>query len=225
MPSGATTTRKNDLVAGTASIRVWFTEAVAAGGRKALVCLEMGLTLRTLQRWTERDTLSADARTTTVRPVPSNALSEDERSAILVACNRPEHAHLPPSQLVPRLADQGCYLGSEATFYRVLREADQQHRRGRNQAPRRRARPTTYAATAANQVWSWDITYCTPSQPPAISGVLLEHVWNALPGEVIGHALPLLREEVSRSGGDLPDTGKVTKSVGNGACGEAITPR
>jgi hypothetical protein len=39
------------------------------------------------------------------------------------------------------------------------------------------------------------------------------------------HALPLLREGVSRSGGDLPDTGKVTKSAGNGACGEAVTPR
>ena len=38
-------------------------------------------------------------------------------------------------------------------------------------------------------------------------------------------ALPLLREGVSRSGGDLPDTGKVTKSAGNEACGEAVTPR
>ena len=40
-----------------------------------------------------------------------------------------------------------------------------------------------------------------------------------------GMPLLLLREKVSRSGGDLLDTGKVTKSVGNGACGEAITPR
>lgn len=37
--------------------------------------------------------------------------------------------------------------------------------------------------------------------------------------------LPLLGEGVSRSGGDLPDTGKVTKSAGNGACGEVVTPR
>jgi len=37
---------------------------------------------------------------------------------------------------------------------------------------------------------------------------LLEHVWNAKPGEVVvevpGYALSLLREKVSRSGGDLP---------------------
>ena len=43
---------------------------------------------------------------------------------------------------------------------------------------------------------------------------MLEHDWNALSYE---NALLLLREEVSRSGGDLPDTGKVTKSAGNGA--------
>ncbi|SIT49379.1 hypothetical protein BN2475_1380004 [Paraburkholderia ribeironis] len=58
---------------------------------------------------------------------------------------------------------------------------------------------------------------------------LLEHVWNAGPDgfevAVPGHALSLLREKESRSGGDLLDTGKVTKSVGNGACGEAVTPR
>ena len=91
------------------------------------------MSLRTLQRWTEDDAMQADARTTTVRPTPRNAQSQDEREAILTLCNSPEHAHLPPSQIVPRLADQGRYLASESTFYRVLRAADQQHRRGRSQ--------------------------------------------------------------------------------------------
>ena len=57
---------------------------------------------------------------------------------------------------------------------------------------------------------------------------LPEHVWNAYPAKLslyAGNALLPLREGVSRSGGDLPDTGKVTKSVGNGVCGEAVTPR
>jgi len=124
-----------------------------------LACEELGLTLRTLQRWTEEGAVQADARTTTVRPVPRNALSQPERAAILAVCNSPAYAHLPPSQIVPRLADEGRYLGSEATFYRVLRAADQQHRRGRSQPPRRHAAPTSYTAKAANQVWSWDITY------------------------------------------------------------------
>ncbi|MGH8601253.1 MAG: IS3 family transposase [Gammaproteobacteria bacterium] len=137
----------------------WLNEGVAAGARKAVACEELGVSLRTLQRWTEEDVMRADARTTTERPVPRNALSPAERDAILALCNSPEHAHLPPSQIVPRLADQGCYLASEATFYRVLRAADQQHRRGRSQPPRKLIAPTSHVASAANQVWSWDITY------------------------------------------------------------------
>jgi putative transposase len=137
----------------------WLTDAVASGARKAVACEELGVSLRTLQRWTEEGDMQADARTTTVRPTPANALSQDEREAILAVCNSPEHAHLPPSQIVPRLADQGRYLASEATFYRVLHAADQQHRRGRSQPPNKRAAPTSHVATGPNQLWSWDITY------------------------------------------------------------------
>ena len=50
--------------------------------------------------------------------------------------------------------------------------------------------------------------------PRRMGETTFEHVWNAWSYE---HAPLLLREEVSRSGGDLPDTGKVTKSAGNGA--------
>ncbi|OSO26958.1 IS3 family transposase ISPsy31 [Pseudomonas syringae pv. actinidiae] len=137
----------------------WLNTAVAEGARKARACQEIDLSLRTLQRWTQTDVFKADARTTVTRPTPSNALSDVERQAIITLCNSPEYAHLPPSQIVPRLADQGCYLASEATFYRVLRAAGQQQRRGRSQRPRRYAAPTTHAAKAPNQVWSWDITY------------------------------------------------------------------
>jgi putative transposase len=132
---------------------------VASGARKAIACAEIGLSLRSLQRWASTPVMQADVRTTTLRPRPSNALSECERNAILAACNSPEFASLPPSQVVPRLADQGRYLASEATFYRVLKAANQQHRRGRSHAPHKHAAPTTHNATKANQVWSWDITY------------------------------------------------------------------
>ncbi|MOA66141.1 hypothetical protein D3C78_1927900 [compost metagenome] len=52
--------------------------------------------------------MRADARTTTERPVPRNALSPAEREAILAACNSPQFAYLPPSQIVPRLADSSA---------------------------------------------------------------------------------------------------------------------
>ena len=78
---------------------------------------------------------------------------------MLDVCNSQEFASLPPSQIVPRLADQGRYLASESSFYRILRAADQQHRRGRSQPPRHVPVPTSHTATGPNQVWSWDITY------------------------------------------------------------------
>ncbi len=136
-----------------------FHQAVASGARKAVACAELGLSLRSLQRWVLTPVMQADVRTTTARPRTPNVLSEEERGAILAICNSPEFASVPPSQIVPRLADQGRYLASEATFYRVLKAADQQHRRGRSHAPHKHAAPTTHSATKANQVWSWDITY------------------------------------------------------------------
>ncbi len=136
-----------------------FNHAVASGARKAVACAEIGLSLRSLQRWALTPVIQADVRTTTPRPRPSNALSAEERRTILEVCNSPPFASLPPSQIVPRLADQGRYLASEATFYRVLKAADQQHRRGRSHAPHKHAAPTTHSATKSNQVWSWDITY------------------------------------------------------------------
>lgn len=132
---------------------------MAAGARKAVACKELAISLRSLQRWTHAGTLKADGRTTTPRPTPANALTDTECETILQLCNSPEYAHLPPSQIVPRLADQGRYLASESTFYRVLHAADQQHRRGRVQRPKRHPAPTTHAAVAPNKVWSWDITY------------------------------------------------------------------
>lgn len=137
----------------------WWREALASGARKYPAAEALGLSLRTLQRWLAGSELSADGRPGAVRPTPTHALSQDERQAVLDVCNSPEFASLPPSQIVPRLADQGRYLASESSFYRILRAADQHHRRGRSQSPRRVAAPTSYTAHGPGQVWSWDITY------------------------------------------------------------------
>jgi len=100
-----------------------------------------------------------DGRPTAERPAPAHKLTPAERQAILAACNTPEHASLPPSQIVPRLADQGVYLGSESSFYRVLRDEDQQKHRGRSQAPRAPRPLPTHRAIGPCQLWSWDISW------------------------------------------------------------------
>lgn len=137
----------------------WIDEAVSSGARKAQACQALGLSIRTVQRWIEGDDVKADQRPEVKRLPPSHALSEEERSQILDVCNQPEYASLPPSQIVPRLADKGVYLASESSFYRVLKAADQLNHRGRNKERKRSKAPTTHIATQANQVWSWDISY------------------------------------------------------------------
>ena len=132
--------------------------AVAAGARQALACAILGVNARTIQRWTDGDTVTIDQRPLQ-HTVPAHKLTEAERAAILAVANSAEFAHLPPSQIVPRLADQQLYFASESTFYRVLGEADQlKHRRAERPA-QVRSKPKALCAFAPNQLYSWDITY------------------------------------------------------------------
>lgn len=130
-------------------------EAVERGARQAKACETLGLDRRTIQRWKRGP--SEDQRRGPRRS-PSNKFSASERRQVLEVVNAPEHRDLPPSQIVPRLADDGEYLGSESTMYRILREAKQLKHRGRAR-PRIVRRPEPHVATAPGEVWSWDITY------------------------------------------------------------------
>ena len=135
-------------------------EAEQAGARLSKIADLLGRSARTLRRWQEANQAGkGDGRPTAQRPRPANALSEEERQAVLAVCNQPEYAHLPPTQIVPHLADKGIYLASESTFYRILKDEKQVAHRGRAQPPQKRVRPQPCKATAPNQVWSWDITY------------------------------------------------------------------
>ena len=106
-------------------------EAVKAGARRARACQELGLCERTYRRWLQGGSLQSDRRPEALRPRPANALSEAERKHVLDLVCRPEFASLPPSQIVPALADQGMYLASESSVYRILRAHGLQHHRGR----------------------------------------------------------------------------------------------
>ncbi|MHC8516061.1 helix-turn-helix domain-containing protein [Sporosarcina sp. ITBMC105] len=63
-----------------------------------------------------------DQRRLVKRPVPKNKLSEEEKEEIITVVKQEDFVDLPPTQIVPKLADQGTYIASESTFYRVLRE-------------------------------------------------------------------------------------------------------
>jgi transposase InsO family protein len=131
------------------------TEALNEGSRQKQACEVIGISSRTLQHWR---IAGLDDRRQTVKKIPANKLSEQEREEIIKVCNSPEFCSQAPKQIVPALADRGVFMASESSFYRVLREADQLHHRGRSARPTTQ-RPVAYMAEGPNQVWSWDITY------------------------------------------------------------------
>ena len=131
-------------------------EAVTAGARRSKACEILEITLRTLQRW-ESSGGGGDQRRGPIGG-PENALSAAERALVVAVATSMMYRDLPPSQIVPILADAGVYLASESTYYRILRENNLLAHRGKAQA-RRNHRPEQQVATGANQVWSWDITY------------------------------------------------------------------
>lgn len=139
-----------------------------SGARINPACNEADISLRTYRRWVNASgDICKDMRPSSIRPIPHNKLSDAEVAEILVVCNQKDYANLPPSQIVPRLADDGVYLASESTFYRVLKSHNQLHHRGRAKKPHKTNAPTTHIATAPKQLWSWDITYlasCTKGQ-------------------------------------------------------------
>lgn len=139
-------------------------EAVDGGARQSRACKVVGLSPRTLQRW-QRDTRRGDQRPARIQR-PRNRLSELERQRILSVVNSAEYGHLPPSQIVPRLADEGIYHASESTIYRLLRRNGQLAHRTADRPRQAVARPRALTATAARQILSWDITYL----PAAVRG-------------------------------------------------------
>ncbi len=138
-------------------------EASDSGATERRACELAGISCRTLRRWRESVRIHGDMadrrqKVASERTYPQ-ALTETEKQAVLDACNSAEFRSLPPSQIVPILADRGQYLASESIFYRILRATGQASRRGRAAAPRNLAKPKAFNATAPNQVWTWDITY------------------------------------------------------------------
>ena len=131
------------------------TEAVANGARKHKACEILGITIRSVQRWKQKG--FDDKRKNSTR-CPVNKLSEIERARVVEILKSNEFSELPPSQIVPRLADKGEYVASESTFYRILRDLEQNKHREASK-PRKNKPPKALTATGPNQVWSWDITY------------------------------------------------------------------
>ncbi len=105
--------------------------------------------------------VGADRRQAGLRQAvtPHNKLTPQESEAVLAVINSQEFKDLPPSQIVPRLADQGRYVASESTMQRLLRRQHQNTHRRSECPAKKRHKPFALKATVVNQVYTWDITY------------------------------------------------------------------
>lgn len=138
----------------------WVDEARREGARLRSACEVAGIDARTSQRWKYGSGLDdGDRRPHAVRPLPAHALSPQEREQILQIANEPRSAELPPTRIVPMLADEGTYIASESSFSRVLRAHGQVRHRGRSKTPQRKRPPSTHVVIAPRQLRCWDLTF------------------------------------------------------------------
>jgi putative transposase len=131
-------------------------ESVSKGCRKCLACKDIGINVRTLQRWKSLDML-VDKRQL-VDKKPANRLTNLEKNTMLEILNSKEFRDQNPWEIVAALADNGIYIASESSFYRIMRKENLLGHRSKSR-PALHKKPEGFVATGPNQVWSWDITY------------------------------------------------------------------
>ncbi len=131
-------------------------EAMASGARKKKACETIGISIRAFQRWGQ--SCNKDCRKGALKKVPRK-LSEAERQQVKdTACGQ-QYKDLNPYEIVALLAENGTYIASERTFYRILKADGLLHHRGNGKPAVRKPVPDELVATVPNQIWSWDITW------------------------------------------------------------------
>jgi putative transposase len=91
------------------------------------------------------------------RPVPARALSFDECESVRTVLNSERFQDCSPAAINATLLDEGSYLCSTRTMYRLL-EKDGATRERRDHLTHPQYQKPELLATAPNQLWSWDIT-------------------------------------------------------------------
>jgi len=118
----------------------------------------MEIDVKTFKRWMIDIT---DKRKGPVK-IPGNKLRLEEVEKVVSTCTSQRFMDLPPSQIVPLLADDGIYLASESTIYKILKARKLLEHRGKSKR-KSLNRPAPLIATRPNMIYSWDITYLKSS--------------------------------------------------------------
>lgn len=90
--------------------------------------------------------------------VPRKLTPEEEQLIVDISCNE-RFRDCNPYQIVATLLDEGEYIASTSSYYRVLRSRDLLHHRKKGRSSKKRNPPPELIATGPDQVYSWDITW------------------------------------------------------------------
>jgi len=129
---------------------------VKSGARKNRACEILGMPIRTIQRWEKN--LIEDQRKLNLFTI-HNKLTDKETEEIISVCCSERFRDMNPHQIVPILAEEGKYIASERSFYRVLKENKLLEHRSECRLSQKKSKPAELKADGPNQVISWDITY------------------------------------------------------------------
>jgi len=130
--------------------------ALNAGCTIKECCNILEISTRTYIRW--RNGLIADRRKNAEKTVVRKLTYDEQQRIINVSCEE-RFADLTPYCIIATLLDEGIYIASSRTFYRVLKSEGLIRHRQKSKPGVKRNKPSELAATGPNQVFSWDITY------------------------------------------------------------------
>jgi transposase InsO family protein len=151
-------------------------EAVDSGARLFKACEVLEISTVTFYRW--KTWGGADKRKGAAKRVVRK-LREEERALIVSEACSERFQNSTPYEIVAILLDEGTYIASVSSFYRVLRKEGLVNHRGNSRQGHKHKRPEELKATGPNQVWSWDITYLsTPVRGLFLFAYMIIDVWS-----------------------------------------------
>jgi transposase InsO family protein len=130
-------------------------ESVSKGCRKIKVCEYLKLSIRTVQNWEKNGLI--DKRKGALKEVHNKLTPKEKAQIVEKACNF-RFKDLTPYEIVPILAEEGIYIASISTFYRVMRKENLIFQKKRKKSLRKKEH-IELKATGPNQLWSWDISW------------------------------------------------------------------
>lgn len=131
-------------------------EANKNGARIRKACNALEISVSTFERW--RKGHYSDNRKGAVKRVVRKLTEEEKQKIIDISCNR-IYKDDNPYKIHASLLNNGIYIASISSFYRVLREERLIHHRGNTRPGTSHNKPPELIATGPNQVWTWDITW------------------------------------------------------------------